>query len=1409
MTPTPDDPRKPPEHPIEEVISEVVHEVVDEAVKVAKSRAFPPIVIIVALVLTFLFGGGFITTRFGVLLPQGRLLIEASANGLKLGPVGRLKIEGLRGDIWRDFSVDRLTISDEQGVWLDARHVEVAWRYLDLFLRKLTLDRITAQQVMILRRPTLTPKEKSGGLPVSFQIGQIAARVEMTPQFSYERGVYNVTGGLVVKRNDGGQSGHVEAVSLLRKGDHLNLTFDFIKDHPLALKADVVEAKGGALAGAVGLPSGAPFELKANAGGAAKSGAVSIVAVSGTMRPVEISGAWTPQGGSAQGRVLLTASSLLKPYADRFGPQAAFSLSARKANKTQYDVGFRVASDNLTVAGRGLADIQRRKIGKDGVSLVGDAPSLSRLIGGPETGATHAVARLTGKAADWKISGDAVVRNAKLFDYTLDRLEGPVVFEHKSGAWSVGGQVQGSGGQGSGWVAAALGAKPQADFKVEHLADGRILLRDLKGMGQGLKVDASGGVGLFGGLTFKGDAEFANLAAARTGASGGVLANWTASQGKGDKPWVFSLDAKAAKFATGYAELDRLLGAQPRLQGKAEVGGGRIAVSEASLDGAALKATTAGVRDADGSLKFKLDWSAEGPFHAGPVEISGKARGSGAITGTLLAPRADLLADLDAIDVPRLPLTAAHLVLSFQKRADGTSGQVVLNAASAYGPALARSAFSFPGQGVDLTDLSVDAGGLKASGSLSLRDKGASKADLQVALTKGAFLATGKVAGEVKLADGAGGPRAQLKLTADGVTVPDSQIVIGSGRLTADGPLAHLPYAAQASGMIAGNRWSFDGDGDLAHVEPGYQLAFNGEGRYLKWDLKTTETAQFRFGGPEQGAKLRVVASDGGRIALDARMAGDGTEIRAQVQQLGLGLIDEDFAGKFDGTLLLNGQGKRLSGSLDADLDGVRGLGSDASLGLNGSLKARLTGDDLNLDAAVTNGQGLKATAAVVLPAETSATPLRIAIDRTKPIRGRIFADGEVKPLWDLLVGGERELAGRVQMQGDLSGTLEHVRATGHAAVDGGRFSDGATGLNLKDVTLRAAMSDTQVDITQAEGSDGRGGTVKGAGRISLAPEGASTFRLDLKSFRLIDNEQATASASGQAVIDRTPEGKVRLAGALTIDRADVAARTPTPSNVVAMDVTEVNRPPDLSGVQLAPLRRGPGIALDVSLKAPQKIYLRGRGLDVELSLDAHVGGTTSQPTLSGTARVIRGDYDFAGKRFEFDTRGVVYLSTQPKDIRLDLSATREDTALTAVVRIKGTAAKPEITLTSTPILPNDEVLSQVLFGTSASQLSPLEAAQLASALSSLAGGGGFDVIGNLRTFAGLDRLALAGGGATGVTVSGGKYLTDNVYLELTGGGREGPSAQVEWRVRRTLSIISKIAGQGDGKLSVRWRRDY
>ena len=1385
-------------------------EAAEAVAKVAKRSVLPKIILVVCALLAIVLGGAVLTARYGVLFPQGRLLVEARASGLKVGRFGRLKIEGLGGDIWRDFTIRRLTVADEKGVWLEAKNIEMSWSYAALFQRRFQAENIVAEQVTLLRRPTLTPKTESAGMPISIDIERARARVEMLPEFSFRRGVYDLTASEIhVQRRNGGQQGLIAAASVLHPGDHLNLKFDFGGGRPLQLYADAVEAKGGALAGSLGLPVDQPFDLKVSANGDKNQGRFKAVTKVGAITPVDAAGSWNAQGGSAQGTLLLTASSHTKGLVERLGPDVRFDITGRRAAENLFDLDAHLASANLTVTAKGKANPGERRIGPQGLVLVLAAKELSKVTGGPSMGLGRVDGVLTGTLDDLRFAGNADIARLKLGGYGLDRISGPFVLTRKDKVLAINGKATGAGGRGSGLAAALLGASPRASFDAARLADGRLLLRDIDAAGAGLKVRASGGRSLLGGLNFKGQADFSNLAAARVGASGAVSANWSADQGGKGRPWVLSVDARGARFASGFAELDRLLGAAPRLQAKAEVAGRRVSVSRGALEGAAIKANTAGVFDA-GDMRFKLDWSANGPFRAGPVEITGRASGTGALTGTLAAPRADLLADIEAIDLPRMPLKNAKLTLSFLRRADGSSGVVALTAASEYGPAAAKSAFRFPRGGVDLSDLSVNAGGVSAAGSVSLRRATPSAADLRVSVVKGAFLEGGKIDGVVRISDAAGGARAKLDLTAENAVLPGARFAIKSGKITADGPLAGLAYQANLQGASTSGDWKLEGAGRLSQNKPGLELTFDGGGRLGRRSLKTTETAVLRLNGPDKSAHLRLAASDGGRIDLDAKLGKDSTDIRAQVAQLGLGAISSDLTGMADATLTLNGSGGRLDGVLDAKLDDARSRGSPRELGMDGALKARLSGDTIILEAAVTNEHGLRANANLTLPAEASASPFRIAINRTKPMKGTFYADGEVRPLWDLLVGGERELAGHVRMQGTLSGTLADPRAVGQAEVDDGRFSDSVTGLVLTDVVLRATLANNAVNIVQATAADGHGGGLSGSGRLSLMRDGASTFKLDLKNFRLIDNELATASASGQATLDRTADGKVRLAGDLTIDRADVsAAKFSGGSGVVSMDVIEINKPADISRSLQPATRRGPAMSLEVSLKAPRRIYLRGRGLDAELSLDAKVGGTTSKPTLSGTARIVRGEYDFAGKRFEFDERGTVQLATSPQNIRLDLQATREDPSLTAVVRIRGTAARPEITLSSVPVLPNDEVLSQVLFGRSASQLSPLEAAQLASALSSLAGGGGFDVIGNLRTFAGLDRLALGGGDEGGVTVSGGKYLTEDVYLELTGGGREGPSAQVEWRLGRNLSIISKLASQGDGQLAVRWRRDF
>ena len=1358
-----------------------------------------------------LLAAGGVGLRYYVKTDSGRNFIVSRLTGLKLGPIGKLHVDGLTGDVLTDFSVAHLTISDQTGVWLEARKAHVVWDYRQLIHRLFVANVIGIEDVKVYRRPVLIAPQPNRVMPVSVDLKRLTVHLESYPEASVERGLFDITGNLRFARKGGG-SGHVAAQSQLHQGDGVTADFDYGRRRPMLINADAVESQGGAMAGALGLPSKKPFSLKVRIGGQAAAGQIDVLARSGDSSPLEAKGSWDKTGLHAQGRLDLTASTLTAGQVIRFGPEITFSANGAQAaakgpQSGVYAVRLQTHAENLDLSATGPVRLSDRSTPGMTVDIkVGD---MSRIESVVPIVSSQFHGKLTGKPSDFRLAGDVAGDRLSLWGYTLGRAAGTGELRMAKRELTIKGDLTGAGGGGSGWLAGLLGATPHATTEISRLADGRILIRSIEGQGSGIDLHAEGSrTPLIGSLTFNGHARITNVAAIRKGASGVVEGEWSASQVP-NSVWAFTADAKGTQFATGVEQVDRLLGATPKLEGRAELDHGAWRITRSTLDGKAGNARATGVYGPDNAINLAVNWDAAGPFELGPVEIAGKIAGTGTVKGTITEPRAELVAQIPGIDVGDLALNNARLNLTVARGPDDSSGTIAITAQSASGPATARAAFRLPPDGLELTGIDASAGGVVARGSLFLRNGEASRADMTVTAGPGSFLAAGSLQGSVQILDAAGGARATVNIKATDAQLPGNDFVVHSATLAASGPYARLPYTVRADIHRGDIPITLDGNGIASHAAQNWTVTFGGQSRINKIAVNTIDPLSINFGGPALTA-AGTLGVGGGRAVIQARQEGDTISADARLMGVDVSVISSDLAGRFDAQLQATGRGKSLSGQLEADLQNMRSRDGPTNSAISGTLKAGLNGDRLTLDLQAANQAGLHSVASAVLPAEASAAPFRIAVNRTQPIQGSFDIDGELQPIWDLFFGGARTLGGRLVAKGTLAGTLKDPQVSGQANLSDGRLEDFATGLKLRNVNMAADLQRNAITVNTFTGQDERTGTLTGQGRVSLVAGGDSSFTLHARQFLLIDNEVAHAQGSGDLTVTRAADGKAALTGALTIDRADVTADPPTPSGVVPMDVIEINVPPERADIFDAPRSRGPSVSLDVTLKAPRRIFVKGRGLVVEMSLDAHVKGTSTQPQLTGEARVVQGEYEFAGKRFAFDDTGVVYLATSADAIRLDLSATRDDPSLTAVVKIKGTAAKPEITLSSTPSLPNDEVLAQVLFGRSAAQLSPVEAAQLASSLAALATGGGFDVIGGLREFVKLDRLAFGGGDAqNGLTVSGGKYVSDNVYLELTGGGRDGGSAQVEWRVRRNLSVVSRVSGAGDTRLSVRWKQDY
>lgn len=209
------------------------------------------------------------------------------------------------------------------------------------------------------------------------------------------------------------------------------------------------------------------------------------------------------------------------------------------------------------------------------------------------------------------------------------------------------------------------------------------------------------------------------------------------------------------------------------------------------------------------------------------------------------------------------------------------------------------------------------------------------------------------------------------------------------------------------------------------------------------------------------------------------------------------------------------------------------------------------------------------------------------------------------------------------------------------------------------------------------------------------------------------------------------------------------------------------------------------------------------------MGVNVNVTGSPSAPLLNGRATLVRGELELARRPFVFDS-GVVTFDGPVDSARVAISAARVIEGFSARVDVTGSPTSPRIELTSTPDLPQDEILARMLFGRSVMDLSALEAAELASSIARLSGqGGGLDPIGQIQAGLGLDRLRLGMSDAGTTELGVGQYLAPDVYLEVTTAGAAGNSVEVEWQPRPQISVTSEARSTGESRISVRWKRDY
>jgi translocation and assembly module TamB len=321
-------------------------------------------------------------------------------------------------------------------------------------------------------------------------------------------------------------------------------------------------------------------------------------------------------------------------------------------------------------------------------------------------------------------------------------------------------------------------------------------------------------------------------------------------------------------------------------------------------------------------------------------------------------------------------------------------------------------------------------------------------------------------------------------------------------------------------------------------------------------------------------------------------------------------------------------------------------------------------------------------------------------------------------------------------------------------------------------------------------------------------------LEVKLREATVMRHDYVTATAAGRLTLSGSAT-RALLQGELVVAPAEVRLPDRLPLDIPNLEIIEIGGPPRQAPA--APEKRGVKTfrpTLEVDLASPGRIFIRGRGLESEWRGTLRIRGSAEEPIITGSLSLVRGRFDFPGKEFTLTRGQIAFDGAAPPVPTLDVEAEARTPNLIARLHLSGPFSSPAITLASEPPLPQEEILSRLLFGRSAAAITPLEAAQLAYAANALVGGGGLDFMGRVRRLLRIDQLQVkqreTPEGTQEAAVVAGKYILDGVYLEVEKGTeatKDKASLQVE--VTPNITVGTEVGVDSQGGVSLNWRWDY
>ncbi len=1376
--------------------------------------------IIVILLIPLVLITGFFSTPIGKRYVADQIAQTAPASGLRF-EVGRIE-----GDIFSTATLHDVTVSDPQGEFLTIPEVDVDWRPLAWLWSGIDVRDVTARRGTLARLPELLPGDPEAPILPDFDIRVDSLAIE---NLTIAAGVATPNEervDLVGKADIRAGRALVDIEGTLGREDRIALTLDAEPDGDrFDLALDYLAPAEGVIAGLTGLDTGLEAKIVGDGTWTSWLGHALVKRIptrdeDGTIERVagfRLTNKAGTYGLLGQVRPIFAGGGILERAS---GPVASIALNGTIEGSV-FDGRIAAVSDALDIRGAGAIDLAGNRIEDLALRAALRDPDL--FGGGVSLADAKLNGEIDGEFRELTISHRITAAELAIGGIRIENLAQGGSARLADGVLTVPLDLK------AGRVESGVELVDQQ--LVDGAIGGTLVYRDGKLTSNDARITFPG---LVADLVLRGD-----VAAGAYALAGPVAAQDINLEGIGTAdgnakliakfgtrmPWSLRANVAGSLENVANATVADVAGDRIRFRGAFGMGGDQpVVLRDVEVESAMINATLdSQIRGGETSLAGSGRHADYGPF-----TVDGVFNADG--------PRATLVF---ADPLPEAGLSDVRV--AFAPSAEGFALDVA--GGSMLGPFEGELGLVLPADAptrIQVERMQVHR--TSVTGALTLNDGG---------LAGNLSLAGGGLDGSLKLAPGGSGnqtfdlsAKAQdarfdgptlLSLAAADIYARGS-FGDGANEVFADisgngleyGGLSIAHFAAKAAiengagsvlGSIAGrrtDRFALKFDGDVSSERIAVLARGSFAGRPISMPRRAVLTAL-----DEGGYRLAPsqIGFANGFAILEGRLGGAETEIEARLAKMPLRLADLAA-----GDLGLSGSVSGIATYRQTDNGPPTGTAqlkidnfSRAGLILSSKPVDMLTVINLDRD-------GLKAGARLNEAGQrvgrVDATIREFSDGRDlvdNIMRGRLDAklayEGAAEAIWRLAAIETFDLTGPLSVNAQATGSLRRPRLSGSLASDNLRLQSAITGTDITSIAARGRFSGSRLVLSRFAGAAQRGGAISGSGTIDLAEMGGSRGpRIDLRA--AVDNARILDTAG----LDATITGPLRIvsdglggtiAGKVRINRAywqlGVAAEEMSLPQIATREVNLARGGTSTRG------ERSTWRYL-VNASAPRRIAVEGLGLDSEWSANIELRGTVDDPRLGGEARLVRGDYTFAGTRFELTRGRIGFNASGPIDPQLDIAAEATRNGTDVTIAITGRSQASQIALSSEPDLPDEEILAQLLFGGSVTTLSATDAVQLAAALAALQGGGGLDPIGNLRRSIGLDQLRIVAadpaiGQSTGVAL--GKYLGRRVYVELITDGQGYSATSVEYRVTSWLALLGTVSTIGRDSVLAEVSRDY